>query len=110
MYLARELKKLWIMSVKLIAIVVSAHGTVIIGLERSPEEMENREKIKTIQACKDPLEYSEKPRRHEDSWCHSESSVRPTAESAVTNSDESELLIKMTFCLYSPISCSCRIR
>ena len=44
--LARELKKLWNMKVKVIPIVVGAHGTVPKGLEKG---LEIRGRIETIQ-------------------------------------------------------------
>ena len=47
--LARELKKLWNMKVKVIPIVVGALGTVPKGLERGLENLEIRGRIDTIQ-------------------------------------------------------------
>ena len=47
--LARELKKLWNMRVKMIPIVVGALGTVPINLEKRLEELEIRGRIETIQ-------------------------------------------------------------
>ena len=47
--LARELKKLWNMKVKVIPIVVGALGTVPKGLEKGLENLEIRGKLETIQ-------------------------------------------------------------
>ena len=47
--LARELKKLWNMKVKVIPIVVGALGTVPKGLERGLENLEIRGRIDIIQ-------------------------------------------------------------
>ena len=47
--LARELKKLWNMRVKVIPIVVCALGTVPIKLEKRLEDLEIRGRIETIQ-------------------------------------------------------------
>ena len=49
MDLARELKKLWNMRVKVIPIVVGALGTVPKGLERGLENLEIRGRIDIIQ-------------------------------------------------------------
>ena len=49
MDLARELKKLWIMRVKVIPIVVGALGTVPINLEKRLEGLEIRGRIETTQ-------------------------------------------------------------
>ena len=46
--LARELKKLWNMRVKVIPIVVGALGAVPINLEKRLEDMEIRGRIETI--------------------------------------------------------------
>ena len=47
--LARELKKIWNMRVKVVPIVIGALGTVPKGLERSLDELEIRGRIETIQ-------------------------------------------------------------
>ena len=47
--LARELKKLWNMRVKVIPIVVGALGTVPINLEKRLEDQQIRGRIETIQ-------------------------------------------------------------
>ena len=47
--LARELKKLWNMRVKVIPIIVGALGTVPINLEKRLEDLEIRGRIETIQ-------------------------------------------------------------
>ena len=47
--LARELKKLWNMKVKVVPIVVVALGTVPKGLEKGLENLEIRGRIDTIQ-------------------------------------------------------------
>ena len=49
LYLARELKKLWNMKVKVKPIVVGALGTVPKGLERGLENLEIRGRIDIIQ-------------------------------------------------------------
>ena len=46
--LARELKKLWNMKVKVISIVFGALGTVPKGLEKGLESLEIRGRIETI--------------------------------------------------------------
>ena len=48
--LARELKKLWNIRVKVIPIVDGALGTVPINLEKEMEELEIKGRIETIQA------------------------------------------------------------
>ena len=47
--LARELKKLWNMRVKVVPIVIGALGTVPKGLEKSLSELEIKGRIETIQ-------------------------------------------------------------
>ena len=47
--LARELRKLWNMRVKVIPIVIGALGTIPKGLEKSLDELEIRGRIETIQ-------------------------------------------------------------
>ena len=46
--LARELKKLWNMRIKMIPIVVGAHGTVPKNLENKLDDLEIRGRIGTI--------------------------------------------------------------
>ena len=48
--LARELRKLWNMKVKVIPIVINALGTVPKGLEKNLGELEIRGRIETIKA------------------------------------------------------------
>ena len=47
--LARELKKLWDMKVKIMPIVIGAHGTVTNGLIKGLEDIEIRGRVETIQ-------------------------------------------------------------
>ena len=47
--LARELKKLWNMRVKVVPILFGALGTVPKGLERGLENLEIRRRIQTVQ-------------------------------------------------------------
>ena len=49
--LARELKKLWNMRVKVLPIVIGALGTVPKGLEKSLSELRIKGRIKTIQTA-----------------------------------------------------------
>ena len=47
--LARELKKLWNMKVKVVPIVIGALGTIPKALEKSLDKLEIRGRIETIQ-------------------------------------------------------------
>ena len=47
--LARKLKKLWNMKVKIIPIVIGAFGTVTKGLLKGLEDLEVRGRVETIQ-------------------------------------------------------------
>ena len=47
--LARELKKLWNMKVRIIPILIGAFGTVTKGLQKGLEDLEVGERVETIQ-------------------------------------------------------------
>ena len=69
-------KKKWNMRVMEIPIVVGALGTILRGCEKDLKKLE----------IKDRPEYWEESWRHEMTWCHSESSETPSANSGVINS------------------------
>ena len=88
--LARELKKLWNMTVTIIPIVIGEFGTVTKGYLKGLEDLEVVERVETSKL----LHYWEWPEYWEESWrleetcCHSNSSERPSANAYVTNSNE----------------------
>ena len=69
------------MKVTVILIVVGALGMISKCLERTPEELEIRGRIKTIQTT----ELSEESWRPGETCCHSDSSERPPADASVKN-------------------------
>ena len=78
--LARELKKLWNMIVKVIPIGVGALGTVPINLEKRLEDLEIRGRIETIQTTA-LLQSARILRRDltrpDETCCHSDPSENP---------------------------------
>ena len=89
-YLAWELKKLWNMQVTIIPIVIGATGTVTKGLIKGLEELKLADEwrpSKRLHYWERP-EYWEVSRWLEDTWCHSVSREKPSANADVKSSNE----------------------
>ena len=77
--LARELKKIWKMRVMVISVIVGELGTVPRSLEKGLEEVKISGKIW------DQQEYWEESWWPEETYCHTDSSESPLANSGVKN-------------------------
>ena len=89
MDLARELKKLWNMEVKIIPIVIGAFGTFSKGLLKELEDLGIRGRVwpsKLLHNWERP-EYWEESWRFEATCCLSNFSERPSAKADVKNSN-----------------------
>ena len=81
---ARELKKkkLWNMKVMVIPIIVGTLGTVLDGLEKYRRNWKPKKESRPyrLQHYQDRLEYWEESWRPEETFCRSDSSERPLAD------------------------------
>ena len=84
--LATELKKLWNMKVTIILIVISAFGTVTIGLFKGLEDLNVGGRVETIQTTA-LFKTTRIQRRILETCCHSISSEIPSAYDDVKNSE-----------------------
>ena len=68
------------MEVTTIPIVIGVLGTVTKGLNKGLEDLERRGRVETIQLVLywDQPEYWEESWRPEETWCHSNSSDKPS--------------------------------
>ena len=85
--LARELKKLWNMKVTIIPIVIGAFGMVTKGLLKGLEDLEVGGWVETIHTT-GLLKTARILRRVLETYCHSISSERPSANADVKNSNK----------------------
>ena len=85
--LAKELKKLWNMLVTIIPIVIGAFGTVTKGLLKGLEDLEVGGGVETTQTTS-LLRTARIPRRVLETWGHSNSSEKQSANANVKNSNE----------------------
>ena len=78
------------MKVTIIPIVIGAFGTVTKGLQKGLEDLEVGGRVETIQTTTllRTVEYWEESWRREETYCHSNSSKRPSALADVKNSKE----------------------
>ena len=83
--LARELKKLRNMKVMVIPVVTGVLGTVTKGLVLGLEDLEIRGRMETIQTAA-LMGSTRIMRRVLESWCHSDSSEKPSANAGVKKS------------------------
>ena len=87
--LARELEKLWNKQVTIIPIIIGAFGTVTKGLLKGLKDLEVGGQVETIQTTT-LLRTARILRRileFEETYCHSESSEKPSSNADVKNSE-----------------------
>ena len=86
--LARELKKLWNMKVTIVPIVIGALGPITKWLLKGLEDLEGGGRVETIQttALLRTARSWDESWRLEKTFCHSNSSEKPSADSDVKNS------------------------
>ena len=78
--LARELNKLWNISVTIIPVGIGAFGTVTKGLSKGLEDLEVGGRVETIKttALLRMAKILKESWRLEETWCHSTCSGRPS--------------------------------
>ena len=86
--LARVLKNLWNMKVTIVPIVIGALGTITKGLLKGLEDLEVGGRVETIQttALQIQPESRDESWRLKVTWCHSNSSEKPSANTDMKNS------------------------
>ena len=88
--LARELKKLWSITLTAILIVIGALGKISKGLV---EDLERRGRLETIQTTALLILEEEESWRLGQTWCHSDSNEKPSTKSDVKTSQKSRIII-----------------
>ena len=83
--LAKELKKLWNMKVTIVPIVFGAFGTITKGLLKGLDDLEIGGRVETIQMTA-LIRTARIVTRVLETWCHSNSSEKPSTNTDVRNS------------------------
>ena len=92
--LSRELKTLWNMKVTVLPVVIGVLGTVIKGLVQGLEDFEIRGQVEAIHIAA-LLRSARILRKVLETWGHSNSREKPSANTGAKNSQNSKIIIKI---------------